>query len=173
MPAGRNTDTLCVFASENDDPLRTNGLRLRPTSPCGASNTQLSMKRRRRWVLSLCGWTDVPPCGSCPCSVSALTFVLRRSVSLQQFVNVTRTSAMFEKSRGAGNVKYAAGHTLGRLSVDVTYTTSPFVSTFAQFPATTFTLPPGQITSVSAAERLAPAATAASNVIVLFMSLSR
>ena len=78
---------------------------------------------------------------------------------------------MFEKSRGAGNVKYAAGHTLGRLSVAVTYTTPPFVSTFAQFPATTFTLPPGQITLVSAAGRVARIATITANII-LFMQLS-
>jgi hypothetical protein len=114
-----------------------------------------------------------------------LTFVLRRRASLQQFVNVPRTSAMFEKSRGAGNVKYAAGHTLGRLSVDVKYTTSPFTSVFAQFPVTTFTLPPGQITSptvgsvaliTTAAKMAAPhtggaqlVAPAASIIIVFFI----
>ena len=110
-----NTETLRVFSSEKDDPLLTNGLRLRPTRPCGASNTQLSRKSFRRNVRSFSAWTDTPPCGSWPCSVSALTFTLSWSASAQQFVNVTRTSATLEKSRGAGNVKYAAGHTLGRL----------------------------------------------------------
>ena len=119
------------------------------------------------------GWTDVAPSGVCPCSVTALTLTPTRRVSLQQLVSVTRTDSTPERSRSFGNVKYAAGHTLGRPGgIAVTYTTSPFVSTFAQFPATTFTLPPGQTTSVSAAERIALAATAAKHAIAtLFIVL--
>ena len=96
---------LRVFSSENDDAPPTGGLRLRPTRPCGASKIQFERKRERRYVRDPPGCTDVAPCGTCPCSVTALILTPSRNVSAQQFVNVTATVSTPERSRILGNVK--------------------------------------------------------------------